>query len=246
MFMFFFDGDNEMTEQERNDILTKATEFFKNNIIPSHIKNNEKLVKKDRFKVNPFLYKYLAGFFYGEVTSEAIAKVLFYPRAMGTSINTIFGNQLQKFCNEVLDGVGSTTSGIDIEFTDQTDGRKKYCQIKAGPQTINKDDVKTIKDEFGALIRLGRTNNLAIAPSDCVVGVLYGSRQDLSGNYKKIDEDYPVYIGNEFWYRLTGDEDFYEKLIDAFGEAAANVHADEKVAEIIEALAQDIEETEQD
>lgn len=49
---------------------------------------------------------------------------------------------------------------------DVFDGIRKYCQIKAGPNTINKDDVPVIKDHFRALINLGRTNGVRIASAD--------------------------------------------------------------------------------
>ena len=55
---------------------------------------------------------------------------------------------MQGFISAIQNAVGSTTSGMDIEFTDQTDGRKKYCQLKAGPNTINADDVETIAGHF--------------------------------------------------------------------------------------------------
>jgi len=41
-----------------------------------------------------------------------------------------------------------------------------------------------------------------------IVGVIYGEASELSSHYKKINEKYPVIIGKEFWYRLTGKEDF--------------------------------------
>lgn len=89
---------------------------------------------------------------------------------------------------------------------------KMWIQIKAGPQTINKDDVATIVGHFQAAIRLSRTNNLHISSDNCVVGVFYGEPKDLSANYRKTDKDFPVYIGRDFWHRLTGDEDFYDIL----------------------------------
>src|SRR5699024_6782994 len=125
---------------------------------PSHIANTEKLVKLKEFNLNPFLDKYKASFLTGNADPKSIAKALVYPRVLGTSINTTFGNQLQKFCSNVLEGFSSTTSGIDIEFVDKIDGFYKYCQIKAGPNTINKDDVETIKDHFAGVRKLARTN----------------------------------------------------------------------------------------
>ena len=98
------------------------------------------------------------------------AKALIYPRSFGTSLVTSFGNFMQTLCNELKQSYPSTTTGMDIEFDDTVDGRYKYCQLKAGPNTINKDDVTTVKDHFRNAINLARTNGQAIASMDCVVG----------------------------------------------------------------------------
>ena len=130
-----------MNNKDKQYILNKAKDFFKEVIVENHKKNTQKLKLKD-FNINPFLVKYLANYLTGSSNPEDIAKALVYPRVLGTSINTSFGTNLQKFCTTTLEGFSSTTSGIDIEFIDHIDGRKKYCQIKAGPNTINKDDIK--------------------------------------------------------------------------------------------------------
>ena len=137
-----------MDKKEREAILIKSKKFFKNKIVKSHIKNTEKLSSIDEFKINPFMHTYLAQFAFGNSTPESLAKALIYPRVLGTSLATSFGNGMQDYCGSVLDGNGSLVQGMDIEFLDCVDGKKKYCQIKAGPQTINKDDVDTIKDHF--------------------------------------------------------------------------------------------------
>lgn len=227
-----------MTEQERQDILRKAKIFFKTRIAAKHRDNTEKLRNIGEFNVNPFLHNYLANFVFGETTPETLAKALVYPRVMSTSITTTFGTQLQYFCSEVLSSYASTTSGIDIEFVDALDGRKKYCQTKAGPQTINNDDVDTIKNHFTAIKNLAKINRmLDFNPMyDCIVGVFYGTNESLNSAYKKIAKDYPVIVGQEFWHRLTGDSNFYQELIAAFAQVADEVDGTELMSEIIESL----------
>lgn len=229
-----------MTENEKQEILEKAKEFFKDIIVESHIKNTKKLIKLKEFNVNPFLITYLANYLTGNNSAESIAKALIYPRVLGTSINTLFGNRLQTFCSKVLSGFASTTSGIDIEFIDAVDNRRKYCQIKAGPNTINKDDVETIKNHFKAVRTLARTNGLSIQFDDLVLGVLYGTEKELNGNYKKINEDYPVIVGQDFWYHITGDENFYSDLINAFGEVAIEADSTKLLNNTIISLANEI------
>lgn len=231
-----------MNEQEKREILSKAKAFFKDNIVENHIKNTKKLKKKKEFIINPFLINYLANFAFGDTSKESIAKALVYPRVLGTSINTTFGGQIQAFCCEVLSGFASTTSGIDIEFVDALDGRRKYCQIKAGPNTINSKDIPSIIRDFKSVRNLARTNRLQNfnADTDCIVGVLYGNKENLSSSYKTINEEYPVIIGQEFWHRLTGDESFYNELIDSFVSVADEVDSTDLINEVIQELSEQL------
>ena len=49
-----------MTEAERQQILSKAKQFFKTRIAENHIANTRKLSSLDKFNINPFTHKYLA------------------------------------------------------------------------------------------------------------------------------------------------------------------------------------------
>ncbi|CAM3178376.1 PmeII family type II restriction endonuclease [Sporolactobacillus spathodeae] len=222
------------------DIIKKAKIFFKETIAKNHVKNTTKLKNINNFNINPFLNKYLANYLTGNDDPESIAKALIYPRVLGTSITTSFGSNLQKFINTTLEGYGSTTSGMDIEFIDKIDGRRKYCQIKAGPQTINYDDVTTIQNHFKSAINLGRTNGIPIANMDCVVGVFYGENSDLSAFYKTIAEDYTVLVGKDFWHHLTGDENFYKELTDGIGEIANEFDSTDLLDKTIKDLAEEL------
>ncbi len=226
------------TEQKQK-ILDTAKQWFRERIAQNHIKNTEKLVNPNEFNINPFLTVYLANFLTGNSNPESIAKALLFPRVLGTSITTSFGNNMQGFTSVLQDAVGSTTSGIDIEFIDQIDQRKKYCQLKSGPNTINKDDVETIAGHFKAVRNLSRTNNLRIPNDDMIVGVLYGEPHELSGHYKRIisQYDYEVVVGQEFWHRLTGDEHFYHELISAIGQVAVEADFSKDFERVIETLA---------
>ena len=227
-----------MNQGEKEVILEKAKTWFKESIATNHIRNTKKLVNVSEFDINPFLAVYLSKFLTGNTEPESIAKALVYPRVLGTSITTSFGTNIQKFTNEVLSSFGSTTSGIDIEFIDQVNNNKIYCQLKSGPNTINKDDVETIAGHFKKVISLGRTNNLRITHDDMVVGIIYGDTSSLKGHYKRITNEYnyPIYIGKDFWHRLTGDENFYTDLIHAIGEVAVESDFSEELKDVIDKL----------
>jgi hypothetical protein len=231
-----------MEEKERIQLLKKAKQFFRDEIVEAHINTAcSKAEKLSNYNVNPFLYKYLANFLKGNDNARSIAEALVLPRVLGSSINTSFGMRIQKLISELFESFGSTTPGIDIEFVDTSDGRKRYCQLKSGPNTINHDDVETIFGHFKGTINLARTNNLNIGINDMIVGVIYGEESELSSHYKRIGEKYPVIIGKDFWFKLTGKEDFYFDLIDAVGEVALEVDGTKVLEETIVALSKDIE-----
>ena len=206
-----------MNEQQKLEIIESGKQYFRSTIIPNHIKNLERLKLKD-FDVNPFLINYLAAFLCGNTEPESLAKALIYPRILGSSLNTSFGMSTQIFISQLQQVIGGASGidGIDIEFIDALDGRRKYCQCKAGPNTINKDDVATIMGHFKKLIGKARLDKLPLQMDDMIVGILYGEK--MSTNYKTISSTYPVYMGVEFWERLTGDKNFYHRLAKAFGE----------------------------
>lgn len=229
-----------MEASEKAKILEKSKEWFKTSIMEQHKENTRKLKSIEKFNVNPFLASYLAHFLTGNAKPESIAKALIYPRVLGTSINTTFGTGIQKFTTEVLASFASTTSGMDIEFEDALDGSHKYCQLKAGPNTINKDDVETIAQHFKSAKNLARTNSLKIGIDDLVVGVIYGSQEELSGHYKRLTKDYdiPVFVGKDFWYHLTGDENFYYDLIKAIDSVVSESNFKNELDTVINLLAQ--------
>lgn len=241
------DALNDIIEarQHKAEIIEKWKDFFRNEIAANHTRNTKKLIHLKEFNLNPFLDTYRSNFLLGDGSPKSKATALVYTRALGTSLNTTFGTSLQKFCSDILSGYASTTSGIDIEFIDFVDGRRKYCQIKAGPNTINKDDVKTITDHFSGVKNLARTNHLDVGLNDLIVGVFYGTSTDLSTHYKKIQNDYPVYIGQDFWYRLTGDATFYKTLTEAINEVASEYDGRSLLEDVIEKLAQEIKESEE-
>lgn len=230
-----------MKEEQQKEILNKAKDFFKAEITLPHISNTQRAAKLSNYNLNPFLLSYLSNFLTGNNSAESIAKALIYPRILGSSITTSFGMRFQKLITVIFEGLGSTTPGIDIEFIDALDGRKKYCQLKSGPNTINFDDRATIFNHFQATINLARTNNLDIGFNDLVVGVLYGDSSELSSHYQKINDQYPVIVGENFWHHLTGNPEFYFNLIDSIGEVALEVDGTEVIQRAIADLAVEIE-----
>lgn len=200
-----------MNEEKLLEIIT---EYFKDKIFENHkisaLKTHSKLKS---YKINPIIVKYLSKILEDNFTPLGIAKALYYPRILGTSINTSFGTRIQNMFVELNLAKGSLIKGMDIEFIDKIDNRKKWCQLKSGPNTINSEDVNPLLKKFTTVTNLARTNAMTMNNSDLILGVLYGEEEQLSQHYKKIDTQFPVVIGKEFWHRITGFEQFYTKLV---------------------------------
>ena len=161
-----------MTESQ---LLTIITAYFKDKIFNNH-KNNvlTNHSKLKSYKINPILVKYLSKVLVNDYSPIGIAKALYYPRVLGTSINTSFGTRIQNMFVELGLAKGSLIKGMDIEFTDKVDNRKKWCQLKSGPNTINSEDVNPLLKKFSSVVNLARTNSIQLNNSDLILGVLYG------------------------------------------------------------------------
>ena len=229
-----------MTHEEKLEILTNAKNWFRNFAV-DHVKNTVKLKTLKDFNPNPFLLSYLSYFLSGDCTPESIAKVLIYPRVLGTSITTSFGTAVQSMTHELLiNGYASDHDGMDIEFIDTRDGKRKYVQLKSGPYTINIPDVEPMIAKFDAIVNRSRLNKGGITNQDILVAVVYGERSGgIHAGYKRIEQRYEVLVGKEFWAALTGDEDFYYDLIDAVAEIAFETDGKALLDQTIATLASD-------
>lgn len=227
---------------EEKELLSIVTEYFKTSIFDNHkinvLKHHTKLKS---YKINPILVKYLSKILEDDFTPIGIAKALYFPRVLGTSINTSFGTRIQNMFVELNLASGSLIKGMDIEFVDKIDGRKKWCQLKSGPNTINSEDVQPLLKKFKTVTNLARTNNIQMNNSDLILGVLYGDESQLSQHYKKINEEYPVIAGPEFWHRITGHTSFYEKLTQNLDDLILSLDCENFFEEGYMALAKEIE-----
>ncbi len=232
-----------MNEATKKEILERAKEWMRHDLIPAHKRNTLKLINLNEFKINPFIWPYLAYFLEGNKDYRSLAKVLVYPRVLGSSITTSFGQRGQrKLITDLFRGAasGSGIPGIDIEFVDKTDNRRKYAQVKAGPNVVNRGDVGTVSREFDALKNKARLDGLDLRTTDMMFCLLYGEEGQKNTFVKEIEKDYVVSMGQDFWHRFTGDPNFYKDLVIAFEEVAVEVNMKEDVEKVIDKLAEEI------
>lgn len=215
--------------------------WFKKEFLPHQEKLLRKWTKSQKHHINPYLVSYRSIAISGKKSAISIAESLLVISWLGVGLSTSFGTQFQSQLTKILRKVyGSTTSGIDVEYVDFFDKRKKYAQIKLGPDTINNDDVKTIEDKFKAIKNLAKTNSLKLQTDDLVVGVLYGSHAQLNANYKSLkSKGYEVYVGNEFFEHVTGIGDLGSQLIDTAVKVSLSVNVHKKLRSAIADLAKD-------
>ena len=233
-----------MEIKTQNDIIKEIVEYFKVYIFENHITasiNTHSKLKS--YNINPIVVKYLSKVLENNYTPVGVAKALFYPRVLGTSINTSFGTRIQNMFVDLKIAEGSLIKGMDIEFIDKIDNRRKWCQLKSGPNTINSEDVKPLIKKFTDTINLARTNKAFknINNTDFLVGVLYGEADELSMHYKVIDKTHPVIIGKEFWHRVTGFPDFYDGLVMNLQLLIENIDTQDLINLGVEKLSKEIE-----
>ena len=219
-----------MANRTEEELLNEIVKYFEKYIFENHINASLAIHSKLKsYNINPIVVKYLSKVLEGNYSPEGVAKALFYPRVLGTSINTSFGTRIQNMFVELQIADGSLIPGMDIEFIDKRDNRKKWCQLKSGPNTINSEDVKPLIKKFTNTIQLARTNKALknINNTDFIVGVLYGENGELSMHYKKIDKFHPVIIGKDFWHMITGFPNFYNGLVASLQECINNLDTKE-------------------
>ncbi|NQX82250.1 MAG: restriction endonuclease [Flavobacteriaceae bacterium] len=225
-----------------NKLLEIVTQYFEEKIFDNHKINSLKTHSKLKsYKINPIIVKYLSKILDDDFTPIGIAKALYYPRVLGTSINTSFGTRIQNMFVELKLAEGSLIKGMDIEFIDKIDNRKKWCQLKSGPNTINSEDVSPLLKKFATVANLARTNKIDLNNSDLILGVLYGEETQLSQHYRKINQTYPVIIGTDFWHRITGFPNFYDKLVVRLDKMIFSLDTDDFFKQGYMALSEEIE-----
>jgi hypothetical protein len=225
------------------ELIDKIVSYIKSKILENHISTSIRINSRlKNYKINPIVVKYLSKVLVDDYTPIGVAKALYYPRVLGTSINTSFGTQIQKMFVELGIANGSLLKGMDIEFLDLKDNVKRWCQLKSGPNTINSEDVKPLIDKFTEIINRARTNTAlkGISNSNFIVGVLYGDPDELSMHYMEIDKIHPVFIGSDFWHRLTGYENFYFGLVAALHTTIMNLDTKNLIEVGCLALAEEI------
>ena len=171
-----------------------------NDFYASRIATIDKInLKKIMGRKNPYLFKAL----HTERAYEIIEKIV--TAYISSSDETIFGDKFfEPIAKKFSGGVVSPSEGVDVAV--ETDTKYSAYAVKSGPNPFNSSAKKRQNDEFGSL----RSRLLKLHKQfDPVLAYSYGRKQS-PPNEKKI---YREVAGQVFWEELTGDPDFYIKMI---------------------------------
>lgn len=148
---------------------------------------------------NPYLFKALNT----EKASEIVEQILM--AYISSSDETIFGDKFfEPIAKKVSGGTVSPSEGVDIAI--ETNDRYSAYAIKSGPNPFNSSAKKRQNDEFNSLrSRLTKLRK----QFDPVLAYSYGRKI----SPPKKNKIYREVAGQAFWEEITGDSDFYIKLI---------------------------------
>ncbi len=193
-----------MTNKLSSEMLEKLIEENLNKFYESRLEKLDKLKLKTVLRrKNPYMFKALNT----EKASEIVEQILM--AFISSSDETVFGDKFfEPIAKKVSGGTVSPSEGVDV--TVETNDRYTVYAIKSGPNPFNSSAKKRQNDEFNSLrSRLLKLNK----QFDPVLAYSYG-RKISPPSKKKI---YREIAGQAFWEELTGDSEFYIKLIRLMG-----------------------------
>jgi hypothetical protein len=149
---------------------------------------------------NPYLYKAL-----GTESAIEIVKTI-VTAYVSSSDETIFGDAFfEPIVLAVSGGSSSPSGGVDVVI--ETRSKYKAIAVKSGPNIFNNAQKKKQHEQFMEL----RSRLLKLKKQfDPILAYCYGRL----GEKRATDKIYREVAGQEFWEEITGDPDFYKKLID--------------------------------
>jgi hypothetical protein len=168
-------------------------EFYQQRLM----KINKLNLKEILGRKNPYLFRALGV----QSASEIVHSIL--SAFSSSSDETIFGNIFfEPLAAFVPGGAASPSEGVDIAI--ETANQYKAIAVKSGTVVFNAQSRKKQIDNFKSLeARLRKLRK----HFDPIVGYCYGRKKSRhADNFREL-------AGQEFWQELTGDPEFYKKII---------------------------------
>ncbi len=191
--------NNSYDEEEVVKAIATALETFYTTLIDKIDGLNINKVMKRK---NPYLYRAKAM----QSASEIVESVL--TAFVSSSEETIFGNCFfEPIAIAASGGNKALAEGIDIMIQDNKTNTISAIAVKSGPSVFNSDSKKRQEQNFMAASKLAQQ---AKARYEAYIGYCYGKKKETGKGKPKL---YQELAGKSFWHAITGDEDFYKKII---------------------------------
>ena len=194
---------NGVNPQEVEKAIAKALEVFYNSLLAKiDTINITDIIKRK----NPYLYRAKAM----QSASEIVESVL--SATVSSSEETIFGNCFfEPLAIAASGGNKALAEGIDIMVEDKDNNTIYAIAVKSGPSVFNNDSKKRQEQNFNAAKKLAQQAKAIYEP---IIGYSYGKKRSSGRGRPTI---YKELAGQDFWAELTGDSQFYIKIISYMG-----------------------------
>lgn len=184
--------------------LSAIIEDLLNDFYKRRIEKISKLELKNTLaRKNPYLYKAVGV----EKASDIVSEIL--SAYMSSSDEGIFGDAFfEPLAERIGKGHVAETEGVDVIIED--DRTYKAFAVKSGTNVFNADSKQKQVDNFNALRkRVAKRKKFF----DAIVGYGYGIKEtDIN------KQGFREVAGQAFWEELTGDPEFYLKIISVMGD----------------------------
>ena len=195
--------DTRVNEELIVKVISEALDSFYTTLIA---KIDTIDIKKIMKRKNPYLYRAKAM----DNASDIVESVL--SAFVSSSEETIFGNCFfEPLAIVVSGGNKALAEGVDIMIEDKPGNTITAVAVKSGPSVFNADSKKRQEQNFLAAAKLAKQ---AKARFEAIIGYSYGKKKSTDKGVPKI---YQELAGKAFWTKLTGDEEFYIKIISYMG-----------------------------
>lgn len=170
--------------------------FYKGLINNINNLNIEKIIKRK----NPYLFRAKAMNSAADIVDAILAAFI------SSSEETIFGNVFfEPIATAAVQGQKALAEGIDIMV--EREDVIYAIAVKSGTSVFNADSRKKQEMNFQAANKLAQQVKKRFVP---IIGYGYGKKRMSNRGKPKF---YLELAGQNFWKELTGDDDFYIKLI---------------------------------
>lgn len=189
--------NNSYNEEAIIEAIAAALDDFYTSLINKIDNLNVKKVMKQK---NPYLFRAKAM----NGAAQIIDAILL--AFVSSSEETIFGNVFfEPIATTAAQGQKALAEGIDIMV--ERDDAIYAIAVKSGTRVFNADSRKKQEQNFMAASKLAQQAKKRFVP---LIGYGYGKKRAPSRGRPKF---YAEFAGKDFWAELTGDPEFYIKLI---------------------------------